>query len=360
MLSLAARYRALTRNRAWLPFAVGGTLLVACWLLVPSLYKPYVRVPSNKLDFALDCLPESVQIEVPSAFAVARQAQVSVLAPGSETPSRTVPFRTVKVTSDGGSQILALSLLPEQLTALGQLSAALKGPPSFLYTLLFDRTPYVDVRRVELGATAPGARKCLESDLGGRELAQAVRHPSARLMRFKLMQDELSDLVLAFNNSLANVLLAAMVVALLWLAYLWVAAAKRLYVSKDVPLRREFMGFFENAPAELRGRGPSAVVELQFHAQNRRFVFAKTMGPALGFLLTVSSLSAALHPSVQGTQDTFRFVSGIQIAIIATFVGLAIRIVAQFAQRLHRDLAERVLLLIEQEPTQKGDPQHAS
>jgi biopolymer transport protein ExbB/TolQ len=349
MNSIKARYRLLTRHRAWLPFAISGTVVLAAWLLVPSIYEPYVRVPSSKLEFALGCLPGSVEIQVRGPYAVTQQAQVSVYDPAAQRAARTIPFEVSKLSSEGSSEHIQLTFPGSELKATAEVATAIGGSATYVYTLLFARSPYIDVQKVHVVSTFASMPKCPKSDYKGDGLRQAIRSPSAKLMYLKLMQEELSDLVLAFNNSVANLCLAAMVVALLWFAYLLVSGAKRLYFSSDTSLRKDFKKFAENTPSELKGQGEEAVLQAQFQLQNRNLAFAKTMGPALGFLLTVSSLSAALHPSVQATQDTFRFVSGIQIAVIATFVGLAIRIVAQFAQRVHRDLAERLLLILRRE-----------
>jgi biopolymer transport protein ExbB/TolQ len=164
-----------------------------------------------------------------------------------------------------------------------------------------------------------------------------------------LIQEELSNIVYGFNTSVSNLLLAGMTVALVWFGYVLSIGAVAAYVSSSKSIRKALAKRVASAPARLRQGGEEAFLRAEFKLTNRRLAFAKTMGPALGFLLTVSSLSAALHPSVQATQDTFRFVSGIQIAVIATFIGLAIRIVAHWAQRVYVDLAERLLLLLADE-----------
>jgi hypothetical protein len=42
----------------------------------------------------------------------------------------------------------------------------------------------------------------------------------------------------------------------------------------------------------------------------------------------VSSLAAALHPAVQASQDAYTFLAAVQVAVISTFVGLLVRIIA--------------------------------
>ena len=49
----------------------------------------------------------------------------------------------------------------------------------------------------------------------------------------------------------------------------------------------------------------------------------------MGFMLTVSSLVESLRPATQSSQNAYAFISGIQIAVVATFLGLAIRILCE-------------------------------
>jgi hypothetical protein len=344
--SLAARYRLFARHRAWLPFVSGGMLAIAAWLFLPSIYNPYVRVGSSQLDFSLACMPESIQVDLLSQYARPRDALLNIALADSHEPVTTIPLQIKQQPSGKLSHSINLSVSPAQAPGITTQLLKFKTQGEFRYTIHFERTPNLDIQQMRLGASTLANQPCIQSTYSGVALMQLLRTSRQMLMRYKLMQDILSDLILLFNGSLANIFLAAMVVALLWLGFLFTGAAKRLYLNTDKTLLDSFNKRVANTAQELKKQGAEAVLSAQFQMQNRNFVFAKTMGPVFGFLLTVSSLSAALHPTVQAEQDTFHFISGIQVAIVATFIGLAIRIVAQFAQRVHRDLAERVLLLL--------------
>jgi biopolymer transport protein ExbB/TolQ len=70
--------------------------------------------------------------------------------------------------------------------------------------------------------------------------------------------------------------------------------------------------------------------------------FLQALGPALGFILTVSSLVQALHPaSLLGSKGLDGFLSGIHVAMISTFLGLLIRIIALEAARVNDELLIR-------------------
>ena len=69
--------------------------------------------------------------------------------------------------------------------------------------------------------------------------------------------------------------------------------------------------------------------------------FLQVMGPAFGFILTVASLITALHPSIQQKQNISTFFGAIQVAMVSTFLGLLIRMLAVFLQRVNDKLFNR-------------------
>jgi biopolymer transport protein ExbB/TolQ len=72
------------------------------------------------------------------------------------------------------------------------------------------------------------------------------------------------------------------------------------------------------------------------------FRFLQALGPAVGFILTVSSLIEALQPSTRAGNDLGGFLTGIHIAMISTFLGLLLRIVALEASRINGVLLRKV------------------
>jgi hypothetical protein len=346
--SLGARRRLLFRNRGWLLFAIGGALLIASWLFVPSVYKPYVRVHAPKVAFTLDCVPQSVALKVLTPYAATRDdASIAVLERGAHDPKQTFPIEVIKSSREGGPLQVTIEPPKAQWDAIEALTATLRNA-RITVIVNFERIPNIDLESIQSFSRRDGGAEC-NGEYRGKDLLRILPGQSAELMRTKLIQEELSNIVYGFNTWVSNFLLAGMTVALVWFGYVLSTGAVAAYVSSSNSIRKALAKRVESAPARLRRAGEAAFLKAEFILTNRRLAFAKTMGPALGFLLTVSSLSAALHPSVQATQDTFRFVSGIQIAVIATFVGLAIRIVAQWAQRVHVDLAERLLALLADE-----------
>jgi hypothetical protein len=313
-------------------------------VLIPSLYAPYVRIPTSKVELAFSCVPASLEVELVTRYAQLRQVDLAVQP--RNAINRTVAYTLAlpQSTTVAGTMHLSVAPEPVQLTAVSQAMQKPGDGANVIYTLLFDRIPAIDLQSVRVTSQQGQDPVCMTLTYQGAALVAVAAH-GATLMRYKLLQEELSNLVLGFNNSIANLLLGGMVVAFLWFTYLALSASVQLYLGSDQSVLKRLDGRFGKAPHPVRIKGKRAFVSTEFTIINRRLTFAKAVGPAFGFLLTVSSLSAALHPSVQAAQDTFRFVSGIQIAVIATFVGLAIRIAAQVAQRSYRSLAERLLSL---------------
>jgi biopolymer transport protein ExbB/TolQ len=79
---------------------------------------------------------------------------------------------------------------------------------------------------------------------------------------------------------------------------------------------------------------------------DKRFQFLQALGPAVGFILTVSSLVEALHPALLTANDLDAFLKGIHVAMIATFVGLLLRLVALEAARVNDKLLARADTLL--------------
>jgi hypothetical protein len=108
-------------------------------------------------------------------------------------------------------------------------------------------------------------------------------------------------------------------------------------------------GRFSEATPTLRKFGEDAILNADFLQTQRRLVFAKNIGPICGFALTVSSLIAALHPVMQIEKDSFSFLSSLQLALVATLVGLGMRLLAEFAIRFHRQAYEIQIAILAEE-----------
>jgi len=77
-----------------------------------------------------------------------------------------------------------------------------------------------------------------------------------------------------------------------------------------------------------------------------RYKFLQILGPAMGFLLTISSLIVGLNPIIREVQNLNIFFESIQIAMVSTFIGLIIRIVSIILQKLNNSIFSKIDIII--------------
>ena len=159
----------------------------------------------------------------------------------------------------------------------------------------------------------------------------------ARYIGQRYVREFVSNLLLRYNDDLTNVLLAALMFACL---------------SFSVPLIREVQYFYfhEKYWEHLKKKyglchdNTNKIRELQirygedFLKKDSFFRLWQVLGPAFGFVMTISSLIAGLHPSLRATQSINMFFEAIQVAMVSTFVGLLLRIVATIRQHMNDKL----------------------
>ncbi|MCL4854721.1 MAG: hypothetical protein KJZ78_25455, partial [Bryobacteraceae bacterium] len=196
-------------------------------------------------------------------------------------------------------------------------------------------------------AVNPVTHICAAKELKGSVLLSAQLSGLASLKKIISPQEAISDFVLDNNHTIANVAVGLMLIAVLYLISILADGWRRLYITSDRKLQIETAERALQVPGKLQKEGNAAVLRADFARLCRRLMFAKTLGPVVGFALTVSSLIAALHPAVQADRDSLRFLSSLQLALVSTLVGLAMRIVAEFAIRMHRTATEQAIALEE-------------
>lgn len=199
-----------------------------------------------------------------------------------------------------------------------------QGSPS-LVRLQLSHVQYIDITGVQIDG--------VEIDLS--RLPQITTPPGA-VHRTIIMREELSNILFELNESAANLALTFLSLVLIGLIWQMGRFALRLcsplgkFKSKlDVLLRP--------IPRDqhVESRKEAYLVEI------RRFNFWKVIGPVIGFILTVTSLSAALHPSLQTKQDAYMFISAVQVAVISTAIGLVVRLCAHLCLTLRQSLLRR-------------------
>lgn len=238
------------------------------------------------------------------------------------------------------------------------ISVNLQTRVSAKLVLFLQKRPFTDIQQVELrrGSLGLSAFACETRTYAGADLKSLIpRDTGFKLLYVNLIQDRLSDYLLLFNSSVGNLALMVLCAVLLWAVWRVGDAMIERWRVRDGNLTE----VANKVVAEMPSYSAETFREelaAQFWNDCRWSNFWKVAGPAIGFLLTVSSLAASLHPSVQAARDAYVFVSGIQMAVISTFVGLFIRICAHIdtsirQNSLHR-LASRVTTVLEQKGTE--------
>jgi hypothetical protein len=331
----------VTKLRQWIfaTFIVVATSLAASLLVYWPQPSP-VRVSGSVLTLELQCVPTHFAIYLHGLPADDVSASASTYE-GDQLlsgPSLTYILSAVERKHD----LTVFNLAPSEIqTAVRELRDSERA----VVNVHVGRVPSLDIVRIVF-ARNHFMTRCPFATFEGSQLNGIIVNPDANVRHLRLTQEMIGDLTFKFNETVGNVLLAAMVIAMFWVIGYVSAGLTFCYFVSDKSLKKTI----DKRKKEIREHGISdglvEVLEMDFVHLERRMSFARAVAPALGFLLTVSSLIAALHPSVQIEQDAFRFVTSLQLAMTAKLVGLLIRIAAEFAIRLHRNVALRKIAML--------------
>lgn len=331
---------------------------MATLLLWEPMFHPYVRIPGTIVRVSLDCVPKQIDLALRTSNAQVADAHVLLVHTAGENSDARVNVRPTEERLER-SLIIHLPTDEDQRAVASKMLASNERRKIELF-VNFHQLPFVDIQRVGIVSAGPAEGPCRDKLLEGSNLQEKLLVGNARLMRYDLLQEILSNLILATNEVVGNILLACMVLSVVWLSFVLWRGVQALYATSDARLKEMVRRRMREVDNELASQGTTAVIAADYGLLHRRLAFARVTGPALGFALTVSSLVAALHPSVQAGQDAFRFVSSLQIAMVATLVGLIIRILAEFAIRFHRSSAEHAIALLKSTPIVENDLATAS
>jgi hypothetical protein len=325
-------------RRIWpfLIFIVTGALAVVAWLGWPSLVAtPYIRVPGSSFVVHTSCIPDSLQLRTSTPYATLARARLVLRDPKITQYLAQIELEKKAERLDGGPQF-SVEISPTAASQLRDAKSVHKRESVTGVAFDFAKIPAIDL----VSITISYGSECKSEQLSGNDLLDRLNEQRARVMRFYLIQDKLSDLIFRGNEFVGNVLLAALTLMVLWLTATLVGGLRGVFLVSDQEITEAF---------QAKPQTKESIVA-SWSGTYKRLVFGRVLGPALGFLLTVSSLVAGLHPSAAAVRDTFQFVSSLQLALVATFMGLLVRIVAEFALRYQREFAERKMALLLKKP----------
>jgi hypothetical protein len=170
----------------------------------------------------------------------------------------------------------------------------------------------------------------------------------ATFQKYRYIRNAWSSLLTSLNDFVSNIILTALTCGILILLYrlikleFWLICPARYF-------RRSLI--HKKKPAKKERLTRSAIFDaysIEWYRRNNNFKFFQTLGPAVGFILTVSSLITALHPTVGQEKDLKDFITGIHVAMVSTFLGLLLRLLAMEAARVNDRLLEKAAFLLKQ------------
>jgi hypothetical protein len=333
----------LKERRMWpvIVFVASMTIAIAAWLCWPSILRPYVRVTNPTFALSVRCIPESVQLELVTRYATLERSVLNVVGTKPPTLRAQYDLAARPVSGVEGVNIIVASPTKEQLQQVRDAVSRQRDPTVLNVSFIFARIPAVDLQKATLSYADQGPG-CQPETLASNDLLAKLGDKSARVMRYTLIRDKLSDIILGINEVAGNALLTGLTLMFLWLVVLLVDALHRVYLVSDQQLHEDLENLVPATQSDRR-LALEQIVKADYFLAQRRLAFMRVFGPATGFLLTVSSLIAGLHPSEVAAKDTFAFVSSLQLALVATFMGLVVRIMAELVLRYRRDDAERRL-----------------
>jgi len=286
---------------------IAASIIVALWTFEPVV-SPYVRVAGNSLNFKFQCL--ATQVEIDGTFQSA-PTSTRLIIKGVGTPGfeRTL---TPVIQGTASSGKLYFGVSGSDIVGLRSLGTAVSDTELEMTAV---GSTSLDVNRVVVSPTpaisAP-AGDCAERDFPGTRVLKVLVSGDSRIMRYRLLQEDFARIIYRFNATIGNVLIGVLAIAAVWLIYDLQSA------------------WFEKPPSVQGSSAQTlAQIEARFLERFRTLNLWRAIGPAMGFMLTVSSLVESLRPATQSSQNAYAFISGIQMAVVATFLGLAIRILCE-------------------------------
>lgn len=177
-----------------------------------------------------------------------------------------------------------------------------------------------------------------------KSFAQQCLISRAEYIQIRQLRTDVATFLLSANDRLANYILTCLLIGIFLLstnvlkmeatAYLYSPSSFDRHLAASV--RKKYSPTFHLHQADLD------IYNACWYKRSVGYRFWQVLGPAVGFLFTVSSLVVALHPSVRNANDLDTFTRGIHVAMIATFLGLLLRIVALEGERVNNKLLVRV------------------
>jgi hypothetical protein len=191
-----------------------------------------------------------------------------------------------------------------------------------------------------------------------------LKNEKKEFVHIRYIRKELAQIIYRWNDEASNWLLTGLAAGIIMFIISLLDMELKTFISDKLFLKA-LEKFLNKKNLRVGSNSPKdrqiAYDRFHSHCVNRNswFVFLQALGPALGFILTVTSLIASLDPATfsgAGT-DLDSFLNGIHVAMVSTFLGLFLRLCALEAARVNLILLRRsyVVLVGNETPVDKPD-----
>jgi hypothetical protein len=187
-----------------------------------------------------------------------------------------------------------------------------------------------------------------------------VKSVRAEMVRARYIRTGVADWVYKLNDQGSNWVLTCMFCGMVLLVGKVGLMEFDAHVINEGAFRRRLVAAVKRVNIDLE-RSPEAALDFfaaRWAEWESRFRYLQALGPAVGFILTVSSLIQALHPAVQAANDLEEFLRGVHVAMVSTFLGLALRLLAIEGARVNDAILARAELevMAAEKPKPTGEP----
>ena len=157
------------------------------------------------------------------------------------------------------------------------------------------------------------------------------------------IRNDATKIIYEHNDAVSNYILSFLTFSVVPLSIFLVIMMWRFHISGQNTFDRYILGGndFENVSENEALTNIKYDFSIKYSNYASTFRLLKSLGPAIGFALTVSSLISSLNPSSLNNEDLTEFFYSIQIAMVSTFIGLIIRILAIVSQRYNSMILNR-------------------
>jgi hypothetical protein len=178
-------------------------------------------------------------------------------------------------------------------------------------------------------------------------LKNHLKTMGAKYVTVRYIRDDLLKIIVNLNDAISNVILTLLFFGISVLGAYLARLEFYNFCYSDEVFKNHLEKILNTKLTNDSQR--TAAWELYFadwYVLNNRLRFFQVFGPAIGFILTVSSLIASLAPAAREMHDESLFLTGIHVAMISTFLGLLLRILALESARVNDALLVRAELIL--------------